>query len=50
MLFNNERIVITGIGLTSPLGNNVSELRKSLLEGKSGVKMKSSRYMDDVPA
>ena len=31
------RIVITGIGLTSPNGNNLEDFRKNLLSGVSGV-------------
>ena len=32
-----ERIVITGIGLTSPLGNDLETYRSKLLAGASGV-------------
>ncbi len=32
-----KRVVITGIGAISPLGNNVAEFWSSLLEGKSGA-------------
>src|SRR6266702_7367914 len=32
-----DRIVITGIGLTAPNGNNLGEFRESLLAGRSGV-------------
>jgi 3-oxoacyl-[acyl-carrier-protein] synthase II len=46
----NKRIVITGIGLTSPVGNNLSELRSSLLEGKSGIGLHDIRYMGKRPA
>ncbi len=34
---NETRIVITGIGLTAPNGNNLSEFRENLLAGKSGI-------------
>ncbi len=46
----NERIVITGIGLTSPLGNNLLELRTSLLEKKSGITHTEIRHMGTVAA
>lgn len=46
----DKRIVITGIGLTSPVGNNLSELRASLLEGKSGIDLHEIRYMGKRPA
>jgi 3-oxoacyl-[acyl-carrier-protein] synthase II len=45
-----DRIVITGIGLTAPNGNSLSEFRKSLLEGRSGVTHFETRYMGAVLA
>lgn len=41
----SDRIVITGIGLTSPNGNTLSEYRESLLNGKSGVSEYEIRYV-----
>ncbi len=41
---DDQRIVITGIGLTSPNGNNVSEFREGLLAGRSGVRDYEIRY------
>ncbi len=38
------RIVITGIGLTAPNGNSLSEFRQALLDGKSGVQNYEIRY------
>lgn len=32
-----KRVVITGLGIISPVGNNVSEFWKSIREGKSGI-------------
>lgn len=46
----NDRIVITGIGLTAPNGNSAAEFRQSLLEGKSGVVSYETRYMPPVLA
>ncbi len=46
----NQRIVITGIGLTAPNGNNLSEFRESLLEGRSGVRPYNIRYVGDTLA
>jgi 3-oxoacyl-[acyl-carrier-protein] synthase II len=40
-----ERIVITGIGLTAPNGNNLSEFREALLTGKSGITHDEVRHM-----
>ncbi|MCP4131316.1 MAG: beta-ketoacyl-ACP synthase [bacterium] len=34
---NNRRVVVTGIGLYSPLGNSVPELSENLRSGKSGI-------------
>lgn len=47
---DHKRIVITGIGLTSPNGNNLAEFRANLLEGRSGVVPFQTRYMGDVLA
>ena len=33
-----KRAVITGLGIVSSLGNNVAEVRKSLKQGKSGIR------------
>lgn len=38
------RVVITGVGLTSPNGNNLAEYRQALLDGKSGVQPYEIRY------
>ncbi len=40
-----DRIVITGIGLTAPNGNNLAEYRDSLLAGRSGVTAYEIRYV-----
>jgi len=45
-----QRIVITGIGLTSPNGRNLKEFRQSLLQGISGVQKFETRYMSDIVA
>lgn len=39
------RVVITGIGLTSPNGNNLTEFRESLLTQKSGIQKAEIRHM-----
>lgn len=44
-----ERFVITGIGLTSPIGNNLEEYRQGLLNQKSGIIHDEIRYMGKVP-
>lgn len=34
----NHRVVITGVGVTSPIGNGLDEISASLREGRSGVR------------
>src|SRR5918995_2060996 len=41
----NQRIVITGIGLTAPNGNSLPEYRAALLAGTSGVSNYEIRYV-----
>ena len=35
---SKRRVVITGLGLLSPVGNNVTESWNNIIQGKSGVK------------
>lgn len=46
----SQRIVITGIGLTAPNGNELSEYRGNLLNGVSGVSDYNIRYFGDTLA
>ena len=46
----HSRIVITGVGLTSPNGNTLEEYRNNLLDGIAGVQLIDMRYMGKVPA
>ncbi len=39
------RIVITGVGLTAPNGNSLSEFRRNLLGGVAGIERMEIRYM-----
>ena len=41
---DSQRVVITGIGLSSPNGNSLGEFRESLLNGISGVQDYEIRY------
>ncbi|MDR1744529.1 MAG: beta-ketoacyl-[acyl-carrier-protein] synthase family protein [Planctomycetota bacterium] len=45
-----QRIVLTGLGLTSPIGNDLATLRQSLLDAKPGVTRMTPRYMAEWPA
>ena len=47
---HQTRIVITGIGLTSPNGIALEEYRKNLLDGVARIQMIDLRYMGMVPA
>jgi 3-oxoacyl-[acyl-carrier-protein] synthase II len=46
----NQRIVITGVGLTAPNGNSLPEFRQSLLTGRSGVVPYDIRYFGPTVA
>ncbi|MCB1647597.1 MAG: beta-ketoacyl-ACP synthase I, partial [Pseudomonadales bacterium] len=37
-----KRVVITGMGLVSPLGNNKAEVLESLRETRSGIKFQEA--------
>lgn len=41
---DDQRIVITGLGLTAPNGNSAAEYREALLSGRSGVRDYEIRY------
>lgn len=47
---DDQRIVITGIGLTAPNGDSLADYRNALLEGKSGVTSYNIRYVGDTLA
>ena len=50
LLPDSQRIVITGIGLTAPNGNDWSTFRNALLEKRSGVRPYNIRYFGDTLA
>ena len=47
---DHDRIVITGMGLTAPNGNSLSEYRQNLLDGRSGVVEYETRYFGKTVA
>jgi 3-oxoacyl-[acyl-carrier-protein] synthase II len=49
-LLDNQRIVITGVGLAAPNGNSLPEFRESLLAGRSGVVPYEIRYFGPTVA
>ncbi len=46
----NRRIVITGIGLTAPNGNNLHQFREKLINGVSEIQEIELRYFGKAPA
>ena len=42
---NKKRVVITGMGIVSSIGNNVEEVKNSLIDQKSGI-VKSNIYKE----
>jgi 3-oxoacyl-[acyl-carrier-protein] synthase II len=49
-LSDNQRIVITGIGLAAPNADNLQDYRSTLLAGTSGIREIELRYVGKVPA
>ncbi len=47
---DDQRIVITGVGLTAPNGDSLPEYRAALLAGRSGVEKYNIRYVGDTLA
>ncbi len=47
---DEQRIVITGVGLTAPNGDNLRDFRESLLTGRSGVVPYEIRYFGKTVA
>ncbi len=45
-----KRIVVTGMGIVSPLGCGVQHVWQSLLAGKSGITGLSEQMVEDIPA
>jgi 3-oxoacyl-[acyl-carrier-protein] synthase II len=47
---DDQRIVITGVGLTAPNGDTLPDYRAALLAGRSGVEKYTIRYVGDTLA
>ena len=45
----NRRVVITGTGIISPVGNDTETFWKNLLEGYCGIELIKSIPTDDLP-
>ena len=46
---DENRVVITGMGIISPLGNTVSQFWESLIAGKSGIDYISTFDTENFP-
>lgn len=46
---SKRRVVVTGLGLVTPLGLNVKDTWSAILEGKSGISTVDSFPVDDLP-
>ncbi|GGC74589.1 3-oxoacyl-[acyl-carrier-protein] synthase 2 [Thalassobacillus devorans] len=46
----NKRVVITGLGAVSPVGNSVKEMWDSITSGRSGIDMMTKINKDEYPA
>ena len=46
----HQRVVITGVGLTAPNGDNLPEYRQALLDGRGGVTPYETRYFGPTVA
>src|SRR5690625_3462191 len=44
---NEKRVVVTGLGAITPLGNNVETLWRNIIEGKSGIDYSAHVYKYD---
>lgn len=47
---NNRRVVVTGLGAVTPVGNDVETAWNNILEGKSGIGPLTRVNADDFPA
>ncbi|MFD1850060.1 beta-ketoacyl-ACP synthase II [Oceanobacillus bengalensis] len=46
----NRRVVITGLGAVTPIGNNIETMWESILAGKSGIDFVTKVNKDEYPA
>ena len=49
MLVRDEPVVITGIGMTTPLGGNTADTWSALLAGRSGARLLEDEWAADLP-
>lgn len=46
----NRRVVVTGLGAVTPVGNDVNSMWENLIQGHSGIDRVSRINPDDFPA
>jgi 3-oxoacyl-[acyl-carrier-protein] synthase II len=49
-LNKKHRVVVTGVGVVSPLGNDKDTFFKNLMAGKSGIRRLENDFVDDLEA
>ncbi|WP_082801350.1 beta-ketoacyl-ACP synthase II [Herbidospora cretacea] len=49
MSTNRVRVVVTGLGMTTPLGGDVASSWSALLDGRSGIRTLTDEWVDTVP-
>ena len=48
-LTDSQRVVVTGLGATTPLGGDVASTWSAMLAGQSGVKLLTADWIDMIP-
>ena len=44
----NQRVVVTGLGVVSPIGNSIAELTKQVFAGVSSIKIIDAPFVDSL--
>ena len=48
-LTDSQRVVVTGLGATTPLGGDVASTWSAMLAGQSGVRLLTEDWVDMLP-
>ena len=46
---SKTRVVITGLGATTPVGGDIPSTWEALLAGRSGAKLLTADWVDELP-
>ena len=46
---SSKRVVVTGLGTTSPVGGDVSSTWDALVDGRSGVRRLTDDWVEEMP-